>query len=84
MSGIKQYREELIKNPICGNCGKPLRTHWQNPHNIYCYEHTNGDIFTDEPNEEWTIEQALEKYLELYPTAWKDIISNWKKENGHA
>lgn len=84
MSGIKQYREELTKNPICGNCGKPLRTHWQNPHNIYCYEHTNGDIFTDEPSEDFIIQEIVKRYQELYPNIMEDIVKEWRIDNGHA
>lgn len=37
-------------DPICGNCGKKRSQHYREDQ-LYCNTRTNGDVFTDTPND---------------------------------
>ena len=63
---------------ICGNCGKTFDEHFHE-RDDFCYEETNGDIFTDEPND-----MILVHFLEEEkPTLYQSLILEWKIKNGH-
>lgn len=47
-----------MSDPICAHCGSPLSKHYHEDE-IYCFENTNGDTFSDEPDAE-TIGQWIE------------------------
>ena len=63
-------------SPICGNCGKPYNDHYFEDR-VYCYQHTTGDIYTEEPNDDCVV--AL-----IPPSVWKSYVDQWKRENGHS
>ena len=63
-------------SPICGNCGKPLHEHYFEDE-VYCYLDTNGDIYTDDPREDFVT--AL-----IPPSVWEGYVDQWKRENGHS
>ncbi|WP_299116962.1 hypothetical protein [uncultured Winogradskyella sp.] len=66
------------KSCICGNCSKPYSEHYFEDE-IYCFTNTNGDIFTDEPNDKVIFDMILENYPNLYEA----FVFKWKKENGY-
>ena len=66
------------KDPICGNCGNPLSKHYHEDEE-YCNKLTNGDIFTDDPNEIILIEFIKKKHPRLY----KLLLKDWTKYAGH-
>lgn len=69
---------EKKKDPICGNCGKPLSQHYKEAE-LYCYHNTTGDIFRDFPNEDLILNQLADKFPEEYDK----LVLQWKKDNGH-
>ena len=68
----------MNKDPICGNCGKVLSEHYHED-KIYCFENTNGDIFTDEPDDMEIINFIKENNEDLYNM----LVEEWKKYAGH-
>ena len=66
------------KNPICGNCEKRKVDHYFESE-IYCFENTTGDIFTDEPREDLITNMMVG----LYPEIYTQLVSHWKKKSGH-
>ena len=63
---------------ICGHCGRRRDQHFFEDE-IYCFEHTNGDLWTDEPGWE-NIGAMIESE---YPVLWKEMVAKWKEDNGH-
>ena len=68
----------IKKDPICGNCGQPLSKHYHED-DEYCYDNTNGDVFTDEPSDCILLSFIERKHTWLH----KQFIHNWKVMNGH-
>lgn len=68
----------INQNAICGNCGKSYGDHYFE-HQVFCFENTNGDIFTDEPNENMIMNMIEEKAPHLREV----VIKEWKIKNGH-
>jgi hypothetical protein len=64
--------------PICGNCGKPYGSHYFE-REVYCNTVTNGDIWSDDPPEEWVAQEMMDRHPELADA----IIREWKERNGH-
>ena len=65
-------------DPICGNCQKPLSKHFHETVE-YCYSHTNGDIYTEEPDEQMIANRVVDENPEIYDAC----VAKWKRENGH-
>lgn len=63
---------------ICGNCGNPYSKHYFEEE-IFCNDFTNGDVFTDEPQDYILISFIEENYNWVY----KLMVYFWKKNNGH-
>lgn len=78
-SGSRQERLVMRADPICGNCGKPFSQHYHE-HEEFCFPDTTGDIFSDEPREDWVLGQMADRYPHLY----EEIELEWKRANGHA
>jgi len=72
-----------MADPICGNCGKPLSKHFKEDQTYFCYEHTNGDAFDNEPSERWLDQKVIEYALSQRPDIYDELILSWQKENGH-
>ncbi len=72
-----------MSDPICGNCSKPLSEHTKECETYFCYEHTNGDVFTNEPSDEWLLEQIRNYAISINPGIEDALISKWKRDNGH-
>lgn len=72
-----------MSDPICGNCGNPLSEHFVETYGsetrMYCYTHTTGDIFTDEPQDSAILSMLVERRPEIYD----ELVVTWKTENGH-
>ncbi len=66
-------------DPICGNCGKPKSDHESHPSGLYCFDYTNGDLFTDDPSSELMADH-IERF---HPRLWCLLVAGWKVENGH-
>ena len=62
-------------SPVCGNCGKPLSAHHREDED-YCFHDTNGDIFTDEPQDWMVMDMIDDEIIEA-------ARNKWKAENGH-
>lgn len=79
--GWKVGQGITLTDPICGNCGKAKSEHAKelNRPELFCYMHTTGDIFTDEPRES----VIFDKMQERYPTLYESLVEEWKRENGH-
>ena len=69
----------MSKDPICGNCGQPYSKHYFERED-YCYHDTTGDVFMDEPHDQWVMERMAERHPELFDA----IVAEWKRENGHS
>jgi hypothetical protein len=69
---------DIMKKHTCGNCGKQYSNHYHEDE-IYCFEHTNGDVFSSEPSQGEICTYMATYYSDLY----EKIIENWKIENGH-
>jgi|SRR6056297_2626896 len=69
-----------ISDPVCGNCGEPRSHHYFERKETFCYPDTTGDTYTDEPPEQWVMEELAVRHPHLYD----EIRMEWKKENGHA
>lgn len=73
-----------MSDPICGNCGNPLSKHYPERYGdelrTYCNTTTNGDVFTDEPQDS----AILEMLIDRLPDTYDGLVSAWKQENGHA
>lgn len=69
---------------ICGNCGGKFCEHFietqRNGEKIaFCNSETNGDVFTNEPNDSQIVD-----YLRANRSIFLGIIiERWKEENGH-
>lgn len=50
-------------SPVCGNCNKPLSAHYHEDEE-YCFSDTNGDIFTDEPQDWMVMDMIDDKVIE--------------------
>lgn len=69
---------------VCGHCGQIFEEHKFDTDRfgdlmVYCYSHTNGDLWDDMPQEE-------EFYLYVeneYPLLFKKLVKKWQKTNGH-
>lgn len=67
-----------VSDPICGHCGKPRSMHWVEDQ-TYCFENTNGDLFTNEPSDE-----TMAHFIQARdPSAFDFLVKEWKRENGH-
>lgn len=67
-----------MKDPVCGNCGNKRSVHYHEDR-IYCFDHTNGDVFTDEPSD-----AILVGWIEYAHTdTHKMLVNDWKHANGH-
>jgi len=65
-------------NAICGHCGRPFSDHDQGDQ-IYCFDNTNGDLWSDEPHDE-----AIGALLNRdQPSIYAVLVAQWKRENGH-
>ena len=68
---------------VCGNCGAPYWRHYFERYGSeireYCYTHTNGDIFRDEPSEHTIFEMILSDHPDMY----EEYLTRWQRENGH-
>lgn len=73
----------VIRDPICGNCENPLSQHYREnvgkEERIYCYTHTNGDLFTNTPPDSWVFNELLERHPDIYDA----LVAEWKMANGH-
>ena len=66
------YKREHPELKICGNCGN-LYIHHIFEDEVYCYQETNGDIFTREPNNE-----ILMDFIENEnPDMYKKCLDLW-------
>ena len=68
----------INQEAICGCCDKEYGNHYFE-NEVYCFENTTGDIFTDEPNQLIIFDMMHEKNPELY----EQCVSEWKIKNGH-
>lgn len=68
----------LGADPICGNCGKALSKHYHESE-VFCFTHTNGDVFTDEPNDSVIFAAFVERHPDIYDA----LVADWKAANGH-
>lgn len=65
-------------NAICGGCGKKFSKHYHEDED-YCFSHTNGDIFTDEPHDTHLVNFIRNWKPEFIEAA----IEAWRAKNGH-
>lgn len=65
-------------DPICGNCSHPKSTHYHEDR-IYCFKRTNGDVFTDEPQDSVILDAFITQHGCLYDA----LVNQWKRANGH-
>lgn len=76
-------RVVMCADPICGNCGKRLSEHdvecYRGERTVYCYKHTNGDLFTDTPQDSVIFDMILADNPDMYD----DYLARWQRENGH-
>ncbi len=63
---------------ICGNCFAPKSEHYK-ADKLYCFKHTDGDLFTDEPDENLILSILMERHADEYD----QIVADWKRDNGH-
>ncbi len=70
--------EKIPDGAICGNCGQRRDKH-HFEREIYCFENTNGDLWTDDPR--WEDIGAMIEYSR--PTLWAELVLKWKRDNGH-
>ena len=63
-------------DPICGHCGNPHSAHYFE-NEVYCYEDTTGDTYTDEPCDDFILGMFTDEQK-------AEAISRWKSENGHS
>ena len=64
----------------CGNCTKSYKDHYLELGNVFCNGFTNGDIWQDEPTEEY-ISNKL--FLNASEEQIEEIVQEWKVKNGH-
>ena len=73
-----------MTDPICGNCGNPqtkhYREHYGNEVRTYCNTFTNGDVFTDYPQDSAILEMLIDRMPEVHDA----LVADWKREHGHA
>lgn len=65
-------------DPICGNCGKKRSQHYREDQ-LYCNTRTNGDVFTDTPNDYHLVGYLMNRM----PTVHEKVVLFWRQENGH-
>lgn len=74
---------EHTADPICGHCDKPLSQHHEGYDDgairVFCYLHTNGDWFSDEPDADALVEILEEERPEVY----EEMFYLWRVRNGH-
>lgn len=82
LAGVVKYvtpaANKTEKDPICGECGKPLSKHFHEDRE-YCNEVTNGDVFTDDPSDTMLMAFIRKKSSGIYDR----MVTVWKLENGH-
>lgn len=73
-----------MSDPVCGNCGNPLSAHYRErcgaETRVYCNTTTNGDVFTDEPQDSAILQMLVDRMPDIYDA----LVRDWKRENGHA
>lgn len=67
---------------ICGHCGNLYRNHqkYQGRDEIFCYPDTSADLWSSEPSER-DIGYELQM---IYPHIYDELVTHWKRANGHA
>lgn len=71
-------KNNIKQEAICGNCCKRWDEHYHEEL-PFCNKITNGDIFTDEPNEHAIYDYLMDKE----PSFMAEIVNKWKRDNGH-
>lgn len=69
----------MMAEKVCGNCRKSYSDHINGRviGEVYCYEDTNGDLFTSNPTDCTLVEWLMEK------GSYDALVEEWKKEHGH-
>lgn len=68
-------------DPICGNCGKPRSQHETEAglEELFCYSHTTGDVFSDEPGDCAIIDLLHKRHPDIHT----ELVATWRTTHGH-
>lgn len=64
---------------VCAHCGHFYNKHFVERGIVYCNDYTNGDTWSEEPDNE-SIGALLESHD---PALYATYVEQWKRENGH-
>jgi hypothetical protein len=78
-TGVPPLAAGSAADPVCGHCGRPLSAHYHE-NEVYCFQDTTGDIYTDEPSDDHMGSFLRYRHAELYA----QLVKEWQAENGHA
>ena len=62
----------------CGNCSQRRDRHFFEGNQVYCNDHTTGDVFSTEPSEPL----LLKLICEAEPTIAAKVVEKWQKKQG--